>query len=154
MSVVLLQGRKLYWLSAESYQQSDGLWAREDEQKLSSNIRKWEATIFVAILMIVLVLVQSNDFSASWNRPKGIVCSTSSWICERAPLAEVCHHFTEYRGECHHFLFLRPLIASSTSSMVKELGANQGVIGSVVYGGHVAAPLEAAWLTSSNDHVI
>ena len=48
----------------EFCQQSDGLWAR-DEQKLSGNTQKRYAMIVVAIPMIALVLIESNDFGVS-----------------------------------------------------------------------------------------
>ena len=85
----------------EFCQQSDGLWARGDEQNLSRQYTKARCHNSCCNPYDRPYSYREWWCWCLWNRPGDIVYSSISWICGKAPLAEVCHHFSKSRGGCH-----------------------------------------------------
>ena len=81
--------------------ESDELWARGDEQKLSQQYTKAICHDSCCNPYDHPCSYKAKWFWCLWNRLRDIVYSSISWICGKAPLAEVCHQFSKSRGGCH-----------------------------------------------------
>jgi len=96
----------------EFCQQSDGLWARGDEQNLSRQYTKARCHNSCCNPYDRPYSYREWWCWCLWNRPEEIVYSSISWICRKAPLAGVCHHFSKSRGDS---IFPRRFLVHETS---------------------------------------